>query len=144
MSLQQREEKNIQGVAGHSQQTSATPFQHHTGGSPRVVNKRVPPRQGGTERSPHLTPAPGQEQGSPKAFFTSPPKAPLPNPPAKGTPAKLPTASLAKGKPPERAQRQLFTATVPQSSKASRCKDLIRHLPLKSQLGNQKKKKRKK
>lgn len=74
------------------------PTPHCGGGGPRVVNKRVPPRQGDMERSSHLTPAPSQEQGSPKAFFTSPPKAPLPNPPAKGTPAKLPTASLAKGK----------------------------------------------
>lgn len=147
MSLQQREEKNIQGVAGHSQQTSATPFQHHTagGGVPGWSTRGSPPgketwrgapisRQRPAKSRAHQKPSSPAHQKHPSQ--TPPLKAPLPNCPP-------PRWRRAKGKSPERAQRQLFTATVPQSSKASRCKDLIHHLPLKSQLGNQKKKKKK-
>lgn len=74
--------------------------------------------------------------GLTKSFLCHFSKAPTKKCPIKGTPPKPLITLIGLGHRAQSKQRQLFTVTVHYRLKASQCKDVIRHLPLKSQLRN--------
>lgn len=117
VSLKEREEKYIQGVAACSWQTSVASSNTTLGGPQGVVNKRSTHKKTWTkllvESSFHLTPAPNQEQGLPRAFSAISVKHPPKNDPLKAPPPKPPHhLCWLRAHSPEQAQKQLFTVTV--------------------------------